>query len=90
MSLPTPRGDDMVTHMKTTIDIADNLLAQAKDLAHKEKTTLRALTEEGLRHVVNLRRRPGRKRKIRLVTFGGKTPPEAFRWSEMRKALYGE
>jgi hypothetical protein len=38
--------------MKTTIDITDPLLAQAKRLAAKRGTTLKALMEQGLRHVV--------------------------------------
>ena len=40
---------DMVTRMKTTIDIADTLLAEAKALAAEEGTTVRSLVEEGLR-----------------------------------------
>jgi len=36
--------------MKTTVDIADGLLAQAKRLAARQGTTLKALIEEGLRH----------------------------------------
>ena len=35
--------------MKTTIEIADDLFASTQRLARKEKTTFRALTEEGLR-----------------------------------------
>ncbi|MBW2245376.1 MAG: DUF2191 domain-containing protein, partial [Deltaproteobacteria bacterium] len=38
--------------MKTTIDIADSILEQARDLAARQGTTLRALVEEGLRGVV--------------------------------------
>ena len=33
--------------MKTTVDIADSLLAAARRLAGKERTTVRALIEEG-------------------------------------------
>ncbi len=38
--------------MKTTIDIADPLLREARKLANREGTTLRALVEQGLRHVI--------------------------------------
>lgn len=35
--------------MKTTIDISDDLAAQAKQLAKREGTTLRAIIEQGIR-----------------------------------------
>lgn len=38
--------------MKTTIEISDPLLEKARKLASREGTTLRALVERGLRHVV--------------------------------------
>jgi hypothetical protein len=44
------------TIMKTTVDIADPLLGEAKRLAAESGSTLRALIEEGLRHVVANRR----------------------------------
>jgi hypothetical protein len=40
--------------MKTTLDLRDDLLAQAKALAAKERTTLTKMIEEGL--VLRLRR----------------------------------
>ncbi len=45
----------MVTHMKTTIDIADDVLVRAKRLAAERNTTLKSLTEEGLRLVLEHR-----------------------------------
>lgn len=38
----------MVIWVKTTIDIADGLLMEAKERAQREQTTLRALVEHGL------------------------------------------
>ena len=35
----------MVTHMKTTIELADPLLEEARSVAAREGTTLRALLE---------------------------------------------
>lgn len=42
----------MVTHMKTTIDIADALLVEAKRKAKAENRTLRDVVEDGLRRVL--------------------------------------
>ena len=38
----------MLTHMRTSIDLPDALMARAKRLARRRGTTLRALIEEGL------------------------------------------
>ena len=40
---------DMGAHMKTTIEIADDLLVRAKREARRQRTTLRAVVEEALR-----------------------------------------
>jgi len=39
----------MASHMKTTIELSDALLAEAKRLAEERGTTLRAVFEAGLR-----------------------------------------
>jgi hypothetical protein len=39
--------------MKTTIDLSDAIFFSAKQAALKQKTTLRALIEEGLRRVLS-------------------------------------
>jgi hypothetical protein len=56
--------------MKTTIGIDDDVLQQAKRLAQCEKTTLKVLTEEGLRLVLERRQRQ-EMAEIILVVFHG-------------------
>ena len=62
----------MASHMKTTIHIPDNLLNEAREVARREKTTLKALVEEGLRKTVAERNRPRAKGfRLRKATFKG-------------------
>jgi hypothetical protein len=61
----------MVSHMKTTIQIPDSLLQEARKLANARKTTLKALVEEGLRRLLAERKSPA-KFRLRKVTFQGK------------------
>lgn len=56
--------------MKTTVEIADSLFAAARRLAAQERTTLRALIEEGLRKVIDRRAERGGF-TLRRVPFGG-------------------
>ena len=62
---------DMVTHMKTTIDIADSLFAATKAAATREGTTFRALVEEGLRAVLGTRRGKSARFQLRDASFQG-------------------
>ena len=39
----------MLTHMKTTLELPDDLLIEAKTMAVRRRTTLRALIEHALR-----------------------------------------
>lgn len=80
----------MVTHMKTTIDIADGLLVQIKEQAAKESTTLKQLTEEGLQLLLRERaqRREG---KVQPVIVGGDGLQQEYMgasWSQLRAAAY--
>ena len=53
--------------MKTTVDIADPILNEARKLAAREGTTLRALVEQGLRRVISEKKRK-QPFRLRLVT----------------------
>jgi len=80
----------MVTHMKTTIEIADAILGRAKRVAAREHTTVRALVEEGLRRVLDDPRRAGGFR-LRKAAFGGRgLRPELGdgNWERIRSIIY--
>lgn len=57
--------------MKTTLNIDDHLLAEAKALAATERLTLTRLVEEGL--VLRLRRKARHKRSVALPLYEGKS-----------------
>ena len=60
----------MVVRVKTTVDIAEAMLREAKLIAAREGTTLKALVEEGLRHVVDERQRQKTGFRLRDVRYG--------------------
>ena len=76
--------------MKTTLDIADPLLREARKLAAREGTTLRALVEQGLRQVV-IEKSKRKKFKLRDASFGrGGLRPELkdASWQEILDLSY--
>lgn len=76
--------------MKTTIEISDPLLEAARQVAGQEKTTVKALVEEGLRKVIEARQR-GSVFKLRRVTFKGSgLQPEVAgaTWKRLREMIY--
>ena len=76
--------------MKTTVEISDTLLRQARRLAAREGVTLRALIERGLHRVlVDTKRAPPF--KLRRASFKGKGLQMAFRdatWEKLRELAY--
>lgn len=56
--------------MKTTLDISDPLLREARKVAARERTTLRALVEQGLRDVL-VRKRERSDFRLRDASFKG-------------------
>ena len=80
----------MVSHMKTTVEIADALLNKARKLAKQEGTTLRALVEAGLHDQLKSRSQ-GHPYKLRLVTFRGDglhPSAEEAGWDRTRDLIY--
>jgi hypothetical protein len=75
--------------MKTTVEIAEALLDDARKAAQRRGTTLRALIEEGLRHVLKTTaRRPAF--TLRDASFKGEGIDPAFDgdWERVRDAIY--
>lgn len=80
----------MGPHMKTTVEIADPLLADIRALAEQRRTTVRALIEEGLRAVLRASQQRARFR-LRDASVGGEGLQPAFRgadWERIREAAY--
>ena len=80
----------MASHMKTTIQIPDSLAEEARRVAHREHTTLKALIEQGLRRIL-----AERKRRsgfcLRKATFKGRglQPHVAgASWEQIRDLSY--
>lgn len=80
----------MVCCMKTTVDISDALLGEARRLAERDRTTVKALVEEGLRRVVAERKAPGTF-KLRRASFRGQglqPPLTEDSWERIRDMAY--
>jgi hypothetical protein len=80
----------MGINMKTTIDISDSLLQEAKDLAARRDITLRTLFEQGLREIIS-KQKSGPKFTLRRASFRGNGLQDEFRgenWQKIRKAAY--
>lgn len=74
--------------MKTTLDLPDSLLAEAKALARERKLTLRQLMEEGLRTVMERHRQPAAPFRLRDASqpLGEMLVEDS--WPVIRKIIY--
>lgn len=76
--------------MKTTIDIPDTLLEEARKLAATEQTTLKALVSEGLRRILAERQKKD-KFQLRQATFRGQGLQPSLAgasWEQIRELAY--
>jgi hypothetical protein len=83
----------MASHMKTTVQIPDALLAEIQAIATKNKTTLRALMQEGLMHVVERERMKKKPFKLKDCSVGDPNAPwplEGKSWDEIHDLAYGD
>ena len=77
--------------MKTTVDIPDPLLAEARRAADREGTTLKALVEAGLRRVLAERRGKAVPFRLRDASFRGdglQPGVASGSWDAIRDAIY--
>lgn len=58
--------------MKTTLNLNDQLLADAKALAAQQLTSLTRLIEEGLQLRLRATSRPAKRTRVRLPVFRGR------------------
>jgi hypothetical protein len=76
--------------MKTTLEISDALLRDARKVAAQERTTLRALVEQGLRKVLadKKQRKPFRLRKASVKGRGLHPDLADAGWDRIRDLIY--
>jgi Family of unknown function (DUF6364) len=67
-------------HMKTTLDLRDDLLARAKELAARKRTSLTKMIEEGL--ILRLRSQRASRRKLKEL-------PVSVQTGGLRKGIDG-
>lgn len=78
--------------MKTTVEISDALLREARRMATREGVTLQALIERGLHRLVS-EAKPRVPFKLRRASFKGKGLRPELRdtsWARIRGAIYEE
>lgn len=76
--------------MKTTVHIPDSLLEEARKIANRERATIKALIEEGLRRTIDQRKKI-RGFRLRKATFKGKglqSDAAAASWEKIREMSY--
>lgn len=80
----------MVDRMKTTVNLPDELVREAQELARQQRTTLRELIETGLRAVVR-QRTTDSTFVLEDASVDGQGLQPAFRgasWDQIRNAIY--
>jgi hypothetical protein len=74
--------------MKTTMEIPDSLFQEAKALAESRGVPFRQIVEEGLRLIIQQRRQPRKRFRLRDGSFGGHGLQSDMSWADIRRNLY--
>jgi len=78
--------------MKTTVELPEELVKQARRIARQEGGSLRALVEEGLHRSLEARRNAARG-ELDFPSYGGSGLTEVFQdapWRRIRDEIYRE
>lgn len=78
----------MGTHMKTTVELSDDLLQRSRRLAQREGSTLRALLEDGLRLALKARERSAPAAPFQMLTFEGDGLSEEYQRRGLHQAIH--
>jgi hypothetical protein len=81
----------MVTHMKTTIDIPNDLFMEIKRIAEGRGTTFGAVVESALQQVASAERQPQQPFRLRKHVFHGQGLQPGVSegdWEEIRSRAY--
>ena len=80
----------MAWYMKITVQIPDNLFEEARKVAQRERITLKALIEEGLRRIITDRKRRAvfRLRKASFKGNGLRPDIAGASWDQIRELTY--
>ena len=74
--------------VKTTVEIADSLFAEAKAYAEAHGQSFRALLEEALRSTLQRNRQAPKRFHLRDGSFEGAGLQEELSWREIRRRIY--
>ena len=74
--------------MKTTVEIADSLFAEARAAARNRGVSFRNLVEEGLRAVIDQSRRSAKPFRLRDGSVNGRGLRKPLSWEEIRREIY--
>jgi hypothetical protein len=74
--------------MKTTVEITDSLLSEAKAYARQKGISLRQLLEESLRQTLDQRKRAPEKFHLRNCSVEGEGLTKDYTWDELRGLIY--